>query len=203
MPELAEQVRCRYNSNKRLNLAEVRMSPEQVKILVVFVLVVVAGLVAGYYLVRYLKGSIKISLARTTFGPGERVEGAFELLARKEIQGRRLFAALVGTETTERRGSNGKTTHHSHEIFRTEQELEAAKSYPAGYTAKYNFQLALPSAPGADASASVLGQVLQAGIQILGSGRRRISWKVEARLDADGVDLASSETIRVNMPGLF
>lgn len=152
--------------------------------------------IAGYFIARYLKGSITISLPGTAFNQGDTVEGSFELLTRKEVKGNGLTACLVASETT-REYRNGKSHSHTREIYRSGQTLENAKEYPAGYKAAYNFKLAVPAEQGA--GGSVLGQALN----MLGGLNRRISWKVEVRLDAEGVDLASSQKISVGQTGFF
>jgi len=155
--------------------------------------------VGGYYLARYLKGSISISMPNTSLSPGGQAEGSFELLTRKEIQGNSLTAALVAVESVRERGYDGKSATRTREIFRAGQTLEPAKSYPAGYRASYNFKLPVPSRQGQTGGDSLLGQALN----LLDSVGRSVHWKVEVRLDAEGVDLAASQSVTVNDPGLF
>ncbi|MDO8803136.1 MAG: hypothetical protein Q7R35_01780 [Elusimicrobiota bacterium] len=178
------------------------MNPELVKVLLAAAVIIGAGLAAGYYIVRYLKGSITISLPGTGFSPGDQVEGSFQLLTRREVRGNALTAALVASETTRERGYNGKSTTHTREIFRTGQTLEREKVYPAGYTANYDFKIAVPSEQAPAGSGSMMGQALNMLTSLGGLGRR-ISWKVEVRLDAEGVDLASTRNITVGGSGLF
>jgi hypothetical protein len=150
--------------------------------------------VGTYFLLRWLKGSITISLPGTYFSPGGSIEGSFELLTRKEVRANSLTAALVGTESVRERGYNGKSRTRTREIYRAGQTLEQAKEYPAGYSAVYQFKLAAPAAGGQGEGGSLLGQALD----MLGSIGRTVRWKVEVRLDAEGVDLASSETVHIN-----
>lgn len=89
------------------------MSEQTVMILVAVVLG--AGLlgVAAYYLVRFLRGSIKVSLPSSAYNPGDAIAGSFELHARKPIQGKRLVVSLIGVEVTRtredgKRISNGR-----------------------------------------------------------------------------------------------
>lgn len=175
------------------------MDPEQVKILLIAGAVIAAGAAAGYYIARYLKGSIALSLPRTAFNPGEQIEGSFQLLTRKEVNGNNLTAVLVATETTRERGYNGKTRTHTREIYRSGQTLEQARVYPAGYSAAYQFKIPVPGEQSLGGTDSILGQAFN----MLNSFGRRISWRVEVRLDAEGVDLASSKSVSVNRPGLF
>jgi len=178
------------------------MDPDLVTVLLIGGVIIGVGAMAGYYIVRYLKGSITISLPRTGFNPGEQVEGSFQLLTRREVRGNDLTAALVAFETTRERGYNGKSRTHTSEIFRTSQTLEQGKVYPAGYTASYDFKIAVPSGQAPAETDSALGQALGV-LTTLGGLGRRISWKVEVRLDAEGVDLASSRNVTVNRSGAF
>lgn len=174
------------------------MNPDHIPVLIISAAAISVFVAAGYYLARYLKGSIIITLPVTAFDHGATVAGAFELLARKEIRGNRLFAALVATETRRERGYNGKSHTHTEEVWRAEQQIEGARVYPAGQGARYDFKLQLPPQDfnGAD---SALGQAAR----FIFGGSRRISWKVEVRLDAEGVDLADDVRITVGPTSFF
>ena len=174
------------------------MSAEVLKIAIPAIVVLVVALVAGYFIVRYMRGSIKITLAKNSFNEGEPITGSFELTTRKEIDGNRLYVMLVGKEVTkERRGD--KTRTHTREIYRDEVTIEEAKPFSAGQTLNYDFQLATPSSAGPDFLSSGLGQTLKVGIEMLGGRRSYLRWIVEVRLDAKGVDLSSRKKITVNM----
>jgi len=175
------------------------MDQETITVLAIGAAVAALGGVAAYFIARYLKGSITISLPKTAFNPGEQVDGAFQLLTRKEVRGNNLTAALVATETVRERGYNGKSRTHTHEIYRAGYILEAAKVYPPGFTANYQFKLAVPAEQPRFGGDSVLGQA----VGLLTSLGRRVAWKVEVRLDAEGVDLASSQNISVGSGGFF
>jgi len=166
---------------------------------IIGVILVVVVLVAGYYILRYMRGSIKVVLSKSGFNPGEKVAGTFELKTRKMIEARRLYAALVGEEVTkERRGD--KTRTRRREIYRDEQTLDEARTFAAGETLEYSFELTAPSVDGPDFLDSPLGQVLKTGVSLLSGRRRYLRWKVEVRLDAKGIDLRSSKRITLNMP---
>ncbi len=174
------------------------MSAEVLKILIPAILVLGASLVAGYFILRFMRGSIKITLAKNSFNEGEQITGSFELTTRKEIDGNRLYVMLVGKEVTkERRGD--KTRTHTREIYRDEVTIEEAKTFSAGETKNYDFQLATPSSAGSDFLSSPLGKTLKVGMELLGGRRSYLQWIVEARLDAKGVDLSSHKKITVNM----
>jgi len=174
------------------------MSGDVVTIVIVGALILAALIVAGYYLLRFLRGRIKIRLPKYAFNTGEKVTGTFDLKIRKPIEGNRLYAALIGEEEIrERRGD--KTRTHRNEVFRNEQTLEQSKSFIAGWSQRYNFELSTPSAQEPDFLNSSLGKTLKMGIELLSNTRRRLQWKVVVRLDAKGIDLASKKSISVNM----
>ncbi|HAN05934.1 MAG TPA: hypothetical protein DCW72_03885 [Elusimicrobia bacterium] len=175
------------------------MTPDRINTLLVFAALAAVAGVAAYYLARYLKGSITISLPRTAFNGGEQVEGSFQLITRKEVNANNLTAALVATETTRERGYKGRTTTHTREIYRGGQTLEHARVYPAGYQGSYNFKIAAPEGAQPFGQDSALGSALG----LLTSFGRRIDWRVEVRLDAEGVDLAASRKISVGRSGFF
>ena len=174
------------------------MLAEVLKIVIPAILVLAVVLVSGYFIIRYMRGSIKITLAKNSFNEGEQITGSFELTTRKEIDGNRLYVMLVGKEVTkERRGD--KTRTHTREIYRDELTIEEAKTFPSGQTTNYDFQLATPSSAGPDFLTSPLGKTIKVGIEMLGGRRSYLRWIVEVRLDAKGVDLASRRKITVNM----
>jgi hypothetical protein len=174
------------------------MSSEVLKIVIPAIFVLVVVLVAGYFIVRYMRGSIKITLEKNSFNEGEQIAGSFELTTRKEIEGNRLYVMLVGKEVTkERRGDKRRT--HTREIYRDEVTIEEAKTFSAGETLNYDFQLGTPSSGGPDFLSSPLGKTLKVGMEMLGGRRSYLRWIVEVRLDAKGVDLSSRKKITVNM----
>jgi len=174
------------------------MLAEILKIAIPAIVLLVVALVAGYYIMRFMRGSMKITLVKNSFNEGEQITGSFELVTRKEINGNRLYVMLVGKEVTkERRGD--KTRTHTREIYRDEVTIEEAKTFSAGETLNYDFQLATPSSSGSDFVSSPLGKTLKVGMELLGGRRSYLQWMMEARLDAKGVDLACRKKITVNM----
>ncbi|MCM2268265.1 MAG: arrestin family protein [Elusimicrobiales bacterium] len=170
------------------------MSPELVDLLIIGAVIAGALGAAAYFVARFLKGSVKINLPKETFTPGEQVEGAFELTAKKEINANELTAALVARESYHERDYKGRSRRKTREIYRVGQVVEGARVYPAGYTANYNFKIALPAG---ELRGGVGGSLLGGALNLLGGLGSRIEWSVEVRLDADGVDLASSKRIYV------
>ncbi len=171
-------------------------------IIIVAAVVLTVGSIAGYYIARRMRGSIRLTLARRGFNPGETVEGSFTMKTRRPIEGKRLFVALVGKEVRQERYHDSKgreqTRTRTREIFRSEQTIEEAKSYPAGQVSEYDFQLTTPSDRDDGFFDSSLGKTLKLGMELMGGGRTYLEWRVTARLDAEGIDLCDSESVTIN-----
>jgi hypothetical protein len=163
------------------------------------VIVVFGGVLAAviiYHVLRYLRGSIKLSLPCTAFNPGDAIAGSFELMTKKEIQGNKLIVSLIGMKTV-RTHHEGKKRTRTEEVYRDEVVIEGKKNYFAGYTATYAFQVKAPNLQAPDFLNSHVGQILGATIRLLSDQSSGITWKVEARLDAKGVDLATSRPVSI------
>lgn len=173
-------------------------------ILILIIVLVGGGILAFivYNILRYLRGSIKLSLPQTVFDPGAKIKGEFDLNAKKPIQGNKLIVRLIGMQI-ERYTQNGKSKTRSQEIYRDEVLVEDAKSYPAGYTNKYNFEIDTPNLNDSEFMDSSLGKTLNVAVRMLTNRNTRLQWKVEARLIAKGIDLTSSKNISINSKQLF
>lgn len=169
----------------------------------VTVAVLVVAVIAGYYIMRYRRGSVKVTLSKRGFSPGEKVKGTFVVTTRKDIEGKRLYAALIGEEVTRERyrGSSSKSTRtHTREIYRDEHTIEEGITYPAGQTIERDFELTAPTSSGQDSLESPLGKTFQLGMELFSGSRTNLRWTVEVRLDAEGIDLFSSENVTINLP---
>lgn len=173
----------------------------QHSILLLIALFVGGGIVAviAYYLARFMRGSITLSLANTVFNPGDTITGSFDLHTKKELQGNKLIVTLIGTRIT-KTYHDGKSRTHSTEVYRDEVLIEGAKTYNAGTQARYTFKVSAPNmgmnAP--ELLNNQVGQILTTAARLLSDRSARLTWKLEARLDAKGVDLATSKAISIN-----
>ncbi len=164
-------------------------------VLLVIMAVVGVGVVAAiaYYVVRFMRGTITLSLPITAFNPGDTIAGSFDLNTKKAIQGNKLIVSLIGTQIT-KTYENGESKTRSREIYRNEILVEEAKAYSAGSVATYNFEIATPNTQ----STESVGQALTAVFRLLSDRSTHLKWKVEARLDAKGVDLATAKSVTIN-----
>ncbi|MHB9112148.1 MAG: hypothetical protein ACYC4D_05920 [Thermoleophilia bacterium] len=173
------------------------MSPGLIAVIVVVALATVAGAVIGYYLVRHSRGSMVMTLPGGAYDPGGVIEGSFTMTTKKPLEGKRLLVAVIGWEVTEEREGNTTRTR-SREIYRDEQVIEAARTYSAGEVKEYAFQLKAPDINDTDSIGGMLGEAVELGLELLSGRDERLEWRVEARLDAEGIDLADSARIYLN-----
>jgi len=158
--------------------------------------------IIAYQVARFLRGSLKLVLQRTSFQPGEIISGSLNLLAKKPITGHKLTVSLIGVETT-KTNYNGKPQSHTREIYRDEVLVEDARTYSAGYQARYDFKIAAANASQPEFMNPGMGQVLASAARILSNTRSTIQWRIEARLHAKGVDLAATQRITISRSSII
>jgi hypothetical protein len=170
---------------------------------IIFGIVVGGGIVAvaAYHIGRYLRGSIKLSLPKTAFNPGDAIKGSFDLHVKKTIQGKRLIVNLIGTQITKTHES-GKTDSRSNEIYRDEKLIEEAREYPASHRARHEFEIEAPDTGSAEFLNTPLGKAFFTALRLLGNRQTYLKWKIEVRLEAKGIDLATSRQVSINVPNM-
>ena len=173
--------------------------PENTSLIVICTILglLLVGVIA-YFVMRFLRGSIKLTMPQTSFGAGQMISGSFDLMTKKSIQGNQLFVTLRGVKETKIRDGE-KTRTRRDEIYCDQVTLEDAREYPAGYSAKYDFQISTPNVQSPEFMNSGIGQALVSAFRLLSDRRTRIKWRVEARLDAKGIDLAASKSVQLNL----
>ena len=162
----------------------------------IFGVVIVA--VAAYYVIRFMRGSIKLTLLRTAFNPGEAIVGEFDLHTKKAIHGNRLFVSLICEQITTSY-SNGERRRHSQVVYKDEVLLEGEKIYAAGSKATHSFEISTHNIGSQDFLNTEAGNTFTKALRFLSDRSKDLSWKVQARLDAKGVDLAASKSITINI----
>ena len=76
------------------------MDKTTVLILIALAVIAVLGAIAAYFIVRFMKGTIKLLLPRTAFNAGDVITGSFDLHAKKDIEAYKLIVSLVGVQVT-------------------------------------------------------------------------------------------------------
>ncbi|MEA5445396.1 hypothetical protein VCB98_06150 [Gammaproteobacteria bacterium AB-CW1] len=178
------------------------MSEEMIIKLIVGGAVLLLAIALLPKLLARLKGRLQIKLDRSAVACGETLSGHCEVKARREIDGRALNVALVGEEIEEvrRHGSNGRSRRrrYRNEIYRDQVPVSGALHLSPGDVERFDFELPVPeSVPGHGGKApeGALAQGLMLGAQLLGGRRRYYRWRVEARLEASGLDLRARQKI--------
>ncbi|MFK0569983.1 hypothetical protein [Endozoicomonas sp.] len=162
------------------------------------VVVIILVATAAYYIIRFLRGSIKLLLPRTVFNPGDAIVGSFDLHTKKAIPGNQLIISLIGIEKVKRRKEDGGFETYSEEVYRDDVLLEESRVYPAGYKTTHEFEISIPG-EGEEESSGPAFQALATAFSMLSQRSVTLSWKVEARLDAEGVDLATAQSVSINI----
>lgn len=173
--------------------------------------------VAGYYLMRMMKGSLKLELAQKSVTSGQPISGKLLLHTKKAIHADRLYIALLGERQSRRRssGSSGSgTTTYWDEFYRDEVDIMVDQGLYAGARESVDFELNAPAEGqimSAGAAIRKAGEAMQddiakelvKGVGEIASafgGRKR--WRVIARLETKGVDLAASKNLHVSLKQL-
>jgi hypothetical protein len=166
-----------------------------VTIVIIAICVGVIGGIIGFFVLRGLKGTIKIDCKNNTFDPGETIKGNIHLIIKKQTNGNKLTISLVADETTTYRDGDESRTEHD-EVYRDELVVEDKKMYPLGYEQTYDFALKIPAmdAPGKQVD-GVVGAVFDAFS--VNRRKTKIEWQLEARLDAEGLDLVNKKDIHL------
>ena len=182
------------------------------------VLYIVTGVIAvvilsiiAYYVARVMKGSMKITTDKKSFGSGETIEGQLHVTVKKPVDVDRLYIALIGEREHRSRSSNGNSSTSWKEFYRDEGDILTDEHLRAGFSEVYLFGLEAPSVPTvegqmdsiAEGMESATAKTIVKGIGQLASlsnklgGRRR--WRVVGRLETKGVDLAASRKVHVSL----
>ncbi len=163
-----------------------------------------------YYIMRFLKGSVKLSLEKTDFGGGETIKGSFILNAKQEVVSSALTAALIGYKKTTYYENDERKTRSS-EFYNKKITIESSKTYEAGFNQEYNFELPTPNFSNSnrvshedlpdkvkDVVSSDMLDMASSAINMLSDKDVSYNWKVEVRVDATGVDLLDTQKVYVN-----
>lgn len=194
---------------------------------IVWILIVsVIGLVvvgtAAYFIVRFLKGSVKLHLDKRGFDSGESITGHFILNTKKEVIGNTLTVALIGTKHIDYHNEDdNRNRDRTIEIYNKQVMIEQGMTYSAGFSQKYDFEVATPASAShsqgstssetqTDGLSSKVNDVLNSSAFKMASSAMEhmsnksisYSWLVEVRLDIDGVDIATTEKVFVNVDNL-
>ena len=180
-------------------------SIEPLPIIIGVVTIAVIAIIA-YYVTRAMKGKVELELPKNGYNSGEEITGRVTLTAKKSLQLNRMYVALIGYEIVERRDNDGDRKTRRNEVYRNEVNILEAQSVPAGTNQAFDFTMNAPggeATPAGDMAQKVAGaaSAVAGALGALGMNTttRRMEWKLEARADLPGVDIAKSQKVRVNL----
>jgi len=171
--------------------------------------------VAAYFILRSMKGSLKLDLAQKSVMSGQPITGQLHLVTKKAVHADRLYIALVGERQSKRRssGRSGSSTYWD-EFYRDEVDVLVDQTLHPGTRQSVDFELNAPTEgqvmsagqaiqKASEAMENGMAKALVQGVGTLASvmgGRKR--WRVIARLETKGVDLAASRKLHVSLKQL-
>lgn len=169
-----------------------------------------------YYGLRMLKGSLKLQLDQKNVVSGQTISGKLYLHTKKAIHVDRLYIALVGERQRRSRSSSsgsGNSTYWD-EFYRDEFDVMMGQDLRAGHRQSTDFELSAPTESEvmhagqaiqkvAEAMDNEIAKTVLQGVGSLATGlggRKR--WRVMARVETKGVDLAASKKLHVSLKQL-
>lgn len=184
-----------------LHLASIELFP-----IIIGVGAIVVVAIIAYYVARAMKGKVELELPKNSYNSGEEITGRVTLTAKKSLQLNRMYVALIGYEIVERRDSDGDRKTRRNEVYRNEVNILEAQPVPAGTNKAFDFTMNAPggeATPAGEMAQKVAGaaSAVAGALGALGMNTttRRMEWKLEARADLPGVDIAKSQKVRVNL----
>ena len=159
---------------------------------------VIGLVIGGMWVIRRMKGTIVLRMNNATANSGESLSGTIDLSINKAMQSNALEVALIAKEIVKER-RDGQSHNRTEEVYRSTKTVEGPTSYNAGDKNSYTFEINVPA--GADSNVDLGGttqMLLGVASHFIGSSRR-VEWKLEARLDAPGLDLVTTKSVHVNV----
>lgn len=152
------------------------------------------------FVLKKLKGNIKLNLSKKLYYSNEDIVGSFEFKTRKPIQSNALVVELEAYRQD--RQSNFSRTQNSsqyYKVYSQPQQIEGSRMYPAGFSQNYNFKIKIPDSNVVQSVVpnNNITNVLRTVASITGYSSN-LHWKVKVRLDAKGLDLSSKKNIKIN-----
>jgi hypothetical protein len=159
---------------------------------------VVASAVIGfviYYVAGRMKGRVEVALERYIFAPGEEIHGSVVLASRKPVQINKIVLAVVALRRKSARQirRRGRT---SREVYRSTTELEVEGVFEPGEFHSFPFVLTAPDLDNRD-TGGLLGTLAHFAQNLEAGTTGQVIWRIEARVDAAGIDLFGKKTMRI------
>lgn len=172
--------------------------------------VLIAIAVAGYYILRFMKGKIELRVTNGSAASGEPIKGSVSVVAKKELQGRLTVSLVCIEEARQQKRSYGadddtKYETTQEEIFRKQQVLEDMETFSPTNSQEYQFNILAPTSsesgqrgPSQHGGGGMIGTLLNMAASASDS-HTNYFWHVEARLDVKGIDLFAKQEVNVRV----
>ncbi|MEE3370378.1 MAG: hypothetical protein VX346_13655 [Planctomycetota bacterium] len=171
-------------------------------ILVVLAIVAILAGIGGFFYMKYRKGSIELRLSRHTYSPGDTLDGTLVVTPRQDLFVDEVYVDLICTAHwySYSYDSNNKRRRRSHseEEYRYTHEIARGVSLTSGNEQTFPFDFEVTRKARGRLSDSSHSEGFLAGLISSGRDRYRYEWRLAARLDMKGLDLTTSESVRIS-----
>jgi hypothetical protein len=137
---------------------------------------------------------ISITINKTSFSPGEAIEGTITLRLEKPVKSKGVFVSLTSGETRPGRNSKGQSTTQYYTHVWSLIPLDVEKEYPGGQAMTYPFTMVAPIRTAPFDPLTTLWKSFRKD-----DTPQSKNYKIEAKLDISmGFDVNTSSEIRVS-----
>ena len=157
------------------------------------------GSFAVFRMVRGSKGTLVLHIPQTSVSTDEKIRGTVTITPKKQLAVRRFFVALTCEEVVRPPGEEAPEMYLA---YSDEYTFPNDKQWLAGLSQSFEFELTVPHGSNVNNGAKVTAGGI--GTEVGGVGVRigpksQLLWKVEARVDLPGLDLAKSKVVQVKL----
>lgn len=176
--------------------------PESILGIAIISFFIVLGISSAiYYLHRFSRGSIDLSLSSPTYDPGEEIEGSIKVIARRAFTSERLVVyiyCIEGTKARKRWGRERRPNRHR-EVYREELVIEESRTYASRESMEYVLRFNAPAVGDPADDGSFWNPYIAEVLSNLSQGNRILLWYVQARLEMPGTDIARTKEIDIRI----
>lgn len=162
-------------------------------------LVLFIGSFVVFRMVRGRKGTLTLHIPESSVSTDDKIRGTVTITTKKPLAVRRFFVALTCEEVVRRPGEEAPEMYSA---YSDEYTFLDDEQWPAGLVQSFEFELTVPHGSDVNGGAKVTGGGI--GTKIGGFGvsighKSQLLWKVEARVDLPGLDLAKFQLVNVRL----
>lgn len=156
-------------------------------------------------LLKYLKGTMKISLPKKQYFYGDMIEGSIDIKAKKHIEVQMIEASLIAYRRESTYTNKGTKTRNV-EVFRQTDILWGEDTLLAGSTRGVPLKIKIPKITDFQDDIQMMIEHKNKIVRSFQKYYRNVSktwrlrWKLRVDLKAEGIDLVSRESIEILAP---